>query len=130
MSIRFTLDEFIDGLERAIWSNHRDAENIFVPVDKLTFTFYDMIALAAQAIETLESFSCRLCEQPVWNEYFMVHRKIWDQYGAKNGMLCVGCLESRMGRELVPADFRNCEVNTDTNRSRSERLNNRLGIKV
>jgi len=45
-------------------------------------------------------------------EYYMVHDEIWlsvseDVYG----MLCIGCLEERLGRRLTPDDFMDCPVN-------------------
>jgi hypothetical protein len=45
-------------------------------------------------------------------EYFMVHDSIWRAAGMKpRGDLCIGCLERRLGRQLVPQDFTDAEVN-------------------
>jgi len=42
-------------------------------------------------------------------EYYMVEHDVWAKASAakpkKHGMLCIGCLESRLGRQLTPADF-------------------------
>ena len=38
------------------------------------------------------------------NEYYMIHDEIWDSV-AGEGMLCVQCLENRLGRILAPDDF-------------------------
>lgn len=46
-------------------------------------------------------------------EYYMVHSWIWEVYGTGEGMLCVGCLEARLGSELVGSDFLDCELNTN-----------------
>ena len=59
------------------------------------------------------------------NEYYMVHKHIWDEHGASEDMLCIGCLEQRMGRELTSLDFTDAPVNSDD--SRSDRLMNRQG---
>ena len=34
------------------------------------------------------------------HEYYMVQNDIWRVYRAGDGMLCIGCLEKRMGRKL------------------------------
>ena len=42
----------------------------------------------------------------------MVHDVVWSEAGADAvRYLCVGCLEHRLGRALVPADFRPLPVN-------------------
>ena len=37
----------------------------------------------------------------------MVHDTIWSRAGMKDGFLCIGCLEARIGRKLEPSDFKN-----------------------
>lgn len=59
-------------------------------------------------------------------EYYMVAREIWRRHGAGRGMLCIGCLEARMGRPLVQADFLDVRLNTDADQPRSPRLADRL----
>lgn len=63
------------------------------------------------------------------DEYYMVKNEIWEEFvPEKRGMLCIGCLEIRMGRELVPSDFLECILNdTGWQDSRSDRLLARLG---
>jgi hypothetical protein len=34
-----------------------------------------------------------------------VNEHIWHRGGGGYGMLCVGCLEKRLGRQLIAADF-------------------------
>jgi hypothetical protein len=36
----------------------------------------------------------------------MVRDELWEEHGAGDGMLCIGCLEKRVGRRLVGTDFR------------------------
>jgi hypothetical protein len=45
------------------------------------------------------------------NEYYMVTKDLWRQYGVKRGMLCIACLEKRMGRSLTLDDFTDCILN-------------------
>jgi hypothetical protein len=39
-------------------------------------------------------------------EYYFVTDEIWKQAGAGKGMLCIGCLEERLGRQLRFNDFK------------------------
>lgn len=62
-------------------------------------------------------------------EYYSVHCNVWNAGGGKRNLLCIGCLEKRIGRKLEANDFRDCRVNTDTtgkHANRSDRLRNRL----
>jgi hypothetical protein len=42
-----------------------------------------------------------------WSEVYMVKPMVWEAAGMDgwNGCLCIGCLEKRIGRTLVPKDF-------------------------
>lgn len=63
-------------------------------------------------------------------EYYMVQWDLWEKYVPEdnhNSMLCLGCLESRMGRQLVPNDFIACILNDDEYfDNKSDRFLNRL----
>lgn len=76
-----------------------------------------------------DGLDCDDCRMSTFGEFYMVHDRLWDQYGSE-GMLCVGCLESRMGRQLVTEDFTAAnfdprQLNT-SKYSKSERLVSRL----
>jgi hypothetical protein len=59
-------------------------------------------------------------------EYYMIHNAIWLKANPQiNGMLCIGCLENRIGRRLIPDDFTDAPVN-QPHRSNSKRLAARL----
>lgn len=46
------------------------------------------------------------------DEYYMLADEVWDSiYKKRRGMLCIGCVESRLGRKLVPADFADVPLN-------------------
>ncbi|MBC9705269.1 MAG: hypothetical protein H9W81_09915 [Enterococcus sp.] len=63
----------------------------------------------------------------VLNEYYMVQFNLWERYVPEHhGMLCIGCLETRMGRELTSADFIDALINRIDFRPHSERLLSRL----
>lgn len=58
-------------------------------------------------------FMCKDCGLDTLDEYYMVHDAIWKQSGLPplGGILCIGCLETRIGRKLVGSDFTACPVN-------------------
>src|SRR3954454_13004778 len=59
------------------------------------------------------------------DEWYMVHDHIWLKANpAGTGKLCIGCLEDRIGRRLMPRDFTDCPL-TSFPRG-SERLVSRL----
>lgn len=63
------------------------------------------------------------------HEYYMVLHTLWSAHGAGRRMLCIGCLEDRLGRALTPEDFTGAPINTDPEDAlwqRSDRLRNRL----
>lgn len=59
-------------------------------------------------------------------EYYMVTFDLWDCYGAGSGMLCIGCLEARIGRLLQPDDFTDAPINDPDLIPKSQRLLSRL----
>lgn len=77
------------------------------------------------------NISCRDCgvNTKLIGDYYMVHDEVWLSVGMDlyDGMLCIQCLESRLGRELTPADFTDAPVNHfDVVVVRSAILMNRL----
>lgn len=61
-------------------------------------------------------------------EHYFVTRGVWfDEAGAQErGMLCIGCLERRIGRRLVRGDFPPVHINDPHRNSMSARLVDRL----
>lgn len=58
---------------------------------------------------------------------YMVRPILWADHGAGDGVLCVGCLEERLGRHLVPSDFWDVPLNRLAH-VQSPRLRQRLGV--
>jgi hypothetical protein len=56
---------------------------------------------------------------------YMVHDRVWP-IGRLDGMLCVACLEQRIGRRLTPADFQDVPCNRWPH-THSRRLMSRTG---
>lgn len=78
-------------------------------------------------------FDCNDCTDNVddTGEYYMVLNSVWKEAikNTKVKMLCIGCIESRLGRLLVKDDFTECHLNRDArDGQKSDRLKNRLGI--
>lgn len=47
------------------------------------------------------------------NEYYMVTNGCWGRakMASNGGMLCIGCLEKRLGKKLTPRNFIDCPLN-------------------
>jgi len=77
-----------------------------------------------------DEFTCKCCGVNTYDidEYYMVKKVIWKLVaGVVNGMLCIGCFESSIGRKLTPNDFTSCPLNEGFSHMQSERLLDRLG---
>lgn len=65
------------------------------------------------------------------NEHYMLVDSTWNKiHGSKFGMLCIGCVENRLGRALNPSDFNNSHVNNPRLYPMSARLLNRITGRV
>jgi hypothetical protein len=75
-----------------------------------------------------DSVRCLDCDVDTFaiDEYYMVNDDVWTDSGVgwTGGMLCIGCLEDRLGRQLVPGDFMDAPINGRP--PHSERLRARL----
>jgi len=63
------------------------------------------------------------------SEYYMVHDSVWAlaKLPEPDAMLCIGCLENRIGRKLTRADFNmDASINNGIFGEQSRRLKNRL----
>jgi hypothetical protein len=65
------------------------------------------------------------------DEYYMVRNAVWERAigvtpipNFDDTILCIGCLERRIGRTLTRYDFTDCAINNDP--EKSERLRNRM----
>lgn len=61
------------------------------------------------------------------HEYYFIHTALWLSVVTNiTGMLCIGCLETRLGRELQPSDFTSAHINNPKGNMMSVRLLSRL----
>lgn len=59
-------------------------------------------------------FVCKDCSANTLHidEYYMLTDEVWASiYKKRRGMLCIGCVEARLGRKLVPEDFADVPLN-------------------
>jgi hypothetical protein len=63
----------------------------------------------AQLVRALKRYAhffiCDGCGRDCRDEYYTLRDEVWRAVCGDNLMLCVGCVERRLGRELVPGDF-------------------------
>jgi hypothetical protein len=94
----------------------------------LRLTKLQLARLCAEAVDDMGCLDCVWCgvDTGETGEYYMVTDEIWERYGPVRGCLCIGCLEDRMGQQLVAADFTDCPVNHEKKTFGSPRLRDRL----
>jgi hypothetical protein len=70
---------------------------------------------------------CSVCTMALGEDY-VVNDDIWQQVGMseRGGMLCIGCLEDRLGRKLWGCDFTEAPINDPNHFPKSTRLRARL----
>jgi hypothetical protein len=77
-----------------------------------------------------QCWDCAACTNCSY-EYYMVDDELWssatEDFGG-DGMLCIGCLENRLGGRLTKDDFTDCPLNTINKLAGSTRLKNRLRV--
>lgn len=75
------------------------------------------------------AYRCTDCRQKIIGEWYMVRDEVWHSSRVpQRYLLCIGCLEARLGRRLAPRDFTDCPANTSDEFHRTPRLINRLGM--
>jgi len=57
-------------------------------------------------------------------DYYMVTFELWGKYGVGGDMLCMDCIENRIGHKLTKEDILDCPLNTDINLYTQKILNN------
>lgn len=76
-----------------------------------------------------DSFICPCGFDTYHTEYYMVHDALWNKaifWSFGELMLCIGCIEDRLGRKLTIRDFTDAPVNRLNFGTKSARLIDRL----
>lgn len=86
--------------------------------------------MASKSTRRRTRFLCEDCGQDTgkMKEFYFVHTELWlSVMTSVDGMLCIGCLETRLGRQLVASDFPDVSINSPRHGSgKSSRLSARL----
>lgn len=75
---------------------------------------------------------CADCPRNTKHEHYFVKSEVWfgEAKMPETGMLCVQCLENRIGRRLQPSDFTNAHINNPRKNMMSDLLRSRItGVK-
>lgn len=91
---------------------------------------YDLYSLELEPYKAYSCFYCLKCSVNTLDndEYYMIKDEIWLAVNPDDdGMMCIGCVEEVLGRELAPEDFTDCPLNQG-DEGKSDRLLNRLGF--
>ena len=85
-----------------------------------------MIDCDCEDFYLFECMDCHCCTNCNY-EYYMVHDQVWLEANPRDkGMLCVGCLEQRLGKLLTKDDFTAAPINEIAKLVGSTRLQARL----
>lgn len=74
-------------------------------------------------------FLCLDCKMDTGKEreHYYLRLDVWLQaHNSKTGMLCIGCVEQRLGRRLTSADFTDATINDPKVVPMSARLVSRI----
>lgn len=86
--------------------------------------------MSSKSTRNRSRFLCEDCKIDTGKigEFYFVNTDLWLSVMVSiNGMLCVGCLEDRLGRRLTPADFTMASINKPQRGVlQSERLRSRI----
>jgi hypothetical protein len=45
-------------------------------------------------------------------DYYMIQHDLWEKHGVGRGMICMDCIEDRLGRKINAADILICPITT------------------
>lgn len=69
---------------------------------------------------------CKVDTRKLYEHYYLKLR-IWQRvHSSEAGMLCIGCVERRLGRVLTPEDFTDAWINDPKRNAMSLRLLTRI----
>ena len=67
-----------------------------------------------------EGWYCLDCNKNTFEtsekDYYMLTHELWYGLGMSDGMLCISCVEKRLGRVLRPEDLLDCPLNNGINK--------------
>ena len=127
MDLIDSADEAHDILEGAGYEDDADRLNTSMETAIAVIGRNPMMERAEQEKRAFLCIDCGTCTHET-NEYYMVTDEVWTEEAhmePHGGMLCIGCLESRLMRRLTHVDFSDAPINFGMTKQ-SPRLQNRL----
>lgn len=126
---KYPISDFTEMLEYVVANRIEEGD-----LNSKNLTLKELLSVVDESIERFVSMLCMDCGEDTTSEYYMVHDEVWKQATRSHethGMLCIGCLERRIGRSLHKEDFpKNIAVNKVVlipgNPNVSMRLRNRM----
>ena len=126
--------DIITELRDEPWPDPDELSDVFktqAARDAYEFALQEALEAIENRLNRMESMLCIECGVDTGDidEYYMVQDEVWHHVNPdRDGMLCIGCLEKRLGRKLTPADFIECPLNDDHHEYiKSARLLDRMG---
>lgn len=61
---------------------------------------------------------CKDCYKDCFDDlkdYYTIKHHLWNTYGVGKGMLCMDCMEKRLGHKLYASDILICPLTTEYN---------------
>lgn len=58
-----------------------------------------------------QCIDCKIDTGKIGEHYMLIDSTWFQAHCSKTGMLCIGCLEQRLGRQLIAGDFNQSHVN-------------------
>lgn len=85
--------------------------------------------LAVRSSSIPKGWDCKCCGKSCWDDekdYYMLKDEVWKKiFKRKRGMLCMDCVEEKLGRKLQKEDIAICPLTTDINPYTRSILNDR-----
>jgi hypothetical protein len=89
-------------------------------------TMASPVVLSRAAAEPSRSANGTWSNNDVWDQAWAGRRKSWHGKVPGQEILCIGCLEQRLGRTLMRCDFIEAPINDPDDGDKSDRLRDRL----
>lgn len=112
--LKDVVETIYETMENKISDGGLDSENL---------TLKEIKKVLEDSVDLFENRLCMDCGMNTLpTEYYMVNDEVWyTAVPEGKGMLCIGCLESRLGRSLNQNDFTDALINS-VNEKESKRL--------
>lgn len=118
---KYPIESIVESIHKAI-DNEIDKGNL----DSKNLTVKEIRHILPKALDLFQGSLCIDCGmETIPEEYYMLHDEVWGEANPKKeGMLCIGCVERRLGRSLNKDDFTSALIN-QINEKESTRLKTR-----